>query len=88
MRALRQQLRPNPASTASFERSQEEVLITFNHQDAVSSTGVCAVRMEEFGSGIEAARMSSSHVYHRRHCIARWLQESNNCPCCRYELAR
>lgn len=29
LRALRQQRRPNPASTASIERSLEEVLINF-----------------------------------------------------------
>jgi len=47
--------------------------------------GVCAVRMKEFESGNEAARMPCCHVYHR-HCITRWPQESNTCSCCRYEL--
>ncbi|KAJ6882539.1 hypothetical protein NC651_028966 [Populus alba x Populus x berolinensis] len=83
---LRQQRRPNPASTTSVERSLEEVVINFNHQDARSSSGVCAVCMEEFESGVEAARTPCSHVYHR-HCITKWLQESNTCPLCRRELS-
>jgi hypothetical protein len=78
--------KPNPASTTSVERSLEEVVINFNHRDAGSSSGVCAVCMEEFESGIEAARTPCSHVYHR-HCIAKWLQESNTCPLRRRELS-
>ncbi|KAL8138620.1 hypothetical protein V2J09_004621 [Rumex salicifolius] len=42
----------------------------------------CAVCLEEFSVGLEAAKLPCSHVFHGG-CIRRWLEKRDTCPLCR-----
>ncbi|KAL8138621.1 hypothetical protein V2J09_004622 [Rumex salicifolius] len=44
---------------------------------------VCAVCLEEFTVGLEAAKLPCSHVFHGG-CVRRWLEKRDTCPLCRY----
>ena len=67
----------------------------FEYMEAVEIEGlqsdeVCAICLDEFsieGVAAEARviRMPCSHIYHED-CIVEWLENSNMCPMCRYEL--
>ncbi|KAK9925978.1 hypothetical protein M0R45_023234 [Rubus argutus] len=45
----------------------------------------CMVCLDEIPKGSEAACMPCSHVYHES-CIVNWLDKSNLCPLCRFEM--
>jgi hypothetical protein len=58
--------------------------------EGLQSDEVCAICLDEFSiEGVAAAarviRMPCSHIYHED-CIVEWLENSNMCPMCRYEL--
>lgn len=50
-----------------------------------SIEGYCAICLEEILLECEASRLPCLHFYHER-CILRWLEKSNLCPLCRFEL--
>ncbi|KAE8671893.1 Calcineurin-like metallo-phosphoesterase superfamily protein isoform 1 [Hibiscus syriacus] len=45
----------------------------------------CAICLEEISDGFEANQMPCSHVYHQL-CILSWLEKSNLCPLCRFQM--
>lgn len=45
----------------------------------------CVVCLEDMLIGMEATRMPCSHVYHGS-CIKNWLENSNHCPLCRFQI--
>ena len=45
----------------------------------------CIICLEEYKIGDLATRMPCFHLYHRD-CIARWLEDSQSCPVCRYTM--
>ncbi|XVE56972.1 hypothetical protein DITRI_Ditri04bG0054600 [Diplodiscus trichospermus] len=47
--------------------------------------GQCVICLEEILDGLKAIRMPCSHVYHQD-CIINWLQKSNVCPLCRFQM--
>ncbi|XVF11958.1 hypothetical protein REPUB_Repub08aG0073300 [Reevesia pubescens] len=48
-------------------------------------TGKCVICLEEILDGLKASRMPCSHVYHQD-CIVSWLENSNLCPLCRFQM--
>ncbi|OMP02298.1 Zinc finger, RING-type [Corchorus olitorius] len=48
-------------------------------------TGQCVICLEEIWDGMNARRMPCSHVYHQA-CIVSWLDKSNFCPLCRFQM--
>ncbi|XP_022737327.1 E3 ubiquitin-protein ligase CHFR-like [Durio zibethinus] len=48
-------------------------------------TGQCVICLEEILDGLKASRMPCSHVYHQD-CIVSWLEKSNLCPLCRFQM--
>ncbi|KAL7161456.1 hypothetical protein ACSBR2_042006 [Camellia fascicularis] len=49
------------------------------------STKQCVICQEELTIGCEAKQMPCAHVFHGK-CIVRWLEVSNLCPLCRFQL--
>ncbi|XP_050376476.1 uncharacterized protein LOC126793889 [Argentina anserina] len=45
----------------------------------------CIICLDEIPIGGEAPRMPCSHVFHDS-CIVAWLEKSNLCPLCRFEI--
>uniref|UniRef100_A0A2N9HLW3 RING-type E3 ubiquitin transferase n=1 Tax=Fagus sylvatica TaxID=28930 RepID=A0A2N9HLW3_FAGSY len=45
----------------------------------------CIICLEEYEIGDLVYQMSCLHVYHED-CIARWLDDSQSCPVCRYSM--
>ena len=45
----------------------------------------CVICLEEISDGLKASRMPCSHVYHQD-CIFSWLEKSNLCPLCRFQM--
>ncbi|XVF50153.1 hypothetical protein PTKIN_Ptkin04bG0073100 [Pterospermum kingtungense] len=48
-------------------------------------TGQCVICLEEILDGFKATQMPCLHVYHQD-CIVNWLQKSNFCPLCRFQM--
>ncbi|XP_022744892.1 E3 ubiquitin-protein ligase SIRP1-like [Durio zibethinus] len=65
-----------PASKAAIE-GLEKVLV----ENPIN----CTICLDNLCTGSEAKRMPCSHLFHD-HCIVRWLQMSNFCPICRFEI--
>ncbi|KAJ4712147.1 E3 ubiquitin-protein ligase [Melia azedarach] len=45
----------------------------------------CVICLEEMLVGSEAVRMPCLHIYHQD-CIVNWLNQSNLCPLCRFQM--
>ncbi|XP_029173735.1 E3 ubiquitin-protein ligase RNF181-like [Nylanderia fulva] len=45
----------------------------------------CPVCLKEFEANDKAKSMPCHHVFHQE-CIIPWLEKTNSCPLCRYEL--
>lgn len=45
----------------------------------------CAICLQDFPDGSEAATTRCSHLFHC-HCIVKWLSKSTSCPMCRTKL--
>lgn len=73
----------NGASGSAIEKLMKEGIFDGgDHADL----GTCMVCLEEFLGGTQVTiKMPCSHLFHRP-CIARWLEQSNSCPICRFEL--
>ncbi|XP_053605809.1 E3 ubiquitin-protein ligase RNF181 [Plodia interpunctella] len=46
----------------------------------------CPICLKNFGDGEKAKEMPCHHVFHPT-CILTWLERTNSCPFCRFELA-
>ncbi|KAJ6371900.1 hypothetical protein OIU77_002259 [Salix suchowensis] len=46
---------------------------------------ICAICLQDFPDGTEAAATNCSHLFHC-HCIVKWLSKSTSCPMCRSKL--
>ncbi|XVF39321.1 hypothetical protein PTKIN_Ptkin01aG0025100 [Pterospermum kingtungense] len=83
-----------PASRSSIRSlkrvklGDEEGLLPFKKRrrfEGSSSKKQCTICFDDFSNGDEAASMPCGHVYHGG-CIVRWLETSNSCPLCRYQM--
>lgn len=76
-------LRPVAASVKSVEGLKKEIL---EIQDEDSVLKQCMICLEKIEIGSKIVGMPCSHVYHQN-CIMRWLEISNFCPFCRFQLS-
>lgn len=79
-------LRRTPAGRTAIE-SLPEVKIEDLNEVADSSCAICWEEFKETEADAEIVSMPCKHVFHRK-CITHWLQISNICPLCRFELPR
>nr|DAD39303.1 TPA_asm: hypothetical protein HUJ06_013626 [Nelumbo nucifera] len=78
-----------PASASAIE-ALEKVRLDVNGNGVDSTSTMpsrCTICLEELPIGSQVTRMPCSHVYHGG-CIVKWLETSNLCPLCRYEMPR
>ncbi|XP_044259002.1 E3 ubiquitin-protein ligase RNF181-like [Tribolium madens] len=75
--SLTQTLAP-PASKSVVENLPS---ITINEQGVK-----CPVCLKEHGEGETVKKMPCNHTFHAE-CILPWLEKTNSCPLCRFELA-
>ena len=75
-------LGPPKTRSASKKAIEELEKVKIDESSGVVSCSVC---FEEILIGTEAKRLPCSHVYHEG-CIVKWLNESNTCPLCRYQM--
>lgn len=57
--------------------------VTENDLDAENTE--CTICLEKLSPGDSALRIPCGHLFHED-CVRTWLQSSNQCPMCRYEL--
>ncbi|XP_010268564.1 PREDICTED: RING-H2 finger protein ATL39-like [Nelumbo nucifera] len=76
-----------PASASAIEALEVTKLDVDGGGVGSTSTINCAICLEELPIGSQITRMPCSHVYHGG-CISQWLQTSNFCPLCRYEMPK
>ncbi|XP_053975740.1 E3 ubiquitin-protein ligase RNF181-like [Hylaeus volcanicus] len=69
---------PPPASKSAIENLKE---IEVSSSDSKQ----CPVCLKDFEAGIFAKCMPCKHTFHTE-CIIPWLEKTNSCPLCRYEL--
>lgn len=69
---------PPPASKLAIKNLQEIEI-------GASDSKECPVCLKEFEAGIVAKRMPCKHIFHQE-CIIPWLEKTNSCPLCRYQL--
>ncbi|KAI3943318.1 hypothetical protein MKW92_009028 [Papaver armeniacum] len=55
-------------------------------ENSTGSAADCVVCMDSFEVGTMIAYMPCSHFFHES-CLVQWLQESNSCPLCRFEIS-
>ncbi|KAI3872112.1 hypothetical protein MKX03_033173 [Papaver bracteatum] len=55
-------------------------------ENSTGSAADCVVCMDSFEVGTMLAYMPCSHFFHEN-CLVQWLQESNSCPLCRFEIS-
>ncbi|MCL7035829.1 hypothetical protein MKW94_005546 [Papaver nudicaule] len=51
-----------------------------------STAADCVVCMDVFEDGTGVTYIPCSHFFHEG-CLVRWLQESNSCPLCRFQIS-
>ncbi|EZA49733.1 hypothetical protein DMN91_007710 [Ooceraea biroi] len=69
---------PPPASKDAVENLSEIKIESTESKQ-------CPVCLKEFEVDDKAKLMPCQHVFHQE-CIIPWLQKTNSCPLCRYEL--
>ncbi|KAK9155030.1 hypothetical protein Sjap_002510 [Stephania japonica] len=74
-------LRITPAERSSFEALKKIQYLGLN----VDTGNDCAICLGEFEVGSELTCMPCAHAFHGE-CIVEWLERSNQCPLCRFEL--
>ncbi|XP_015596259.1 E3 ubiquitin-protein ligase RNF181 [Cephus cinctus] len=72
---------PPPASKSALE-SLEEKKVT---SDDTHVSRQCPVCLKEFEIGNLVKTLPCRHTFHKE-CIVPWLEKTNSCPLCRYEL--
>ena len=45
----------------------------------------CIICLEDFETGVELSKMPCSHAFHQI-CLSKWLEQSHQCPLCRFAL--
>ncbi|XP_026759632.1 E3 ubiquitin-protein ligase RNF181 [Galleria mellonella] len=68
---------PPPASKETVKNLPE---ITIEDDDSS-----CPICLKNFQSGDKAKKMPCLHLFHST-CILKWLERTNSCPFCRFEL--
>ncbi|CAG9787247.1 unnamed protein product [Diatraea saccharalis] len=68
---------PPPAAKEAVKNLNEIVID--------NDTTNCPICLKAFNSGDKATKMPCNHVFHPA-CILTWLDKTNSCPFCRYEL--
>ncbi|EFN75399.1 E3 ubiquitin-protein ligase RNF181 [Harpegnathos saltator] len=69
---------PPPASKSAVNNLEEI-------QIGSGETKQCPVCLKDFEAGNKAISMPCRHAFHSE-CILPWLEKTNSCPLCRYEL--
>ncbi|MCL7027603.1 hypothetical protein MKW94_014091 [Papaver nudicaule] len=75
----------NASESAIAELKREGYCADVNDSSS-SSRSSCVVCMEDFKVGAVITYMPCSHFFHDD-CLVPWLQESNCCPLCRFQIA-
>jgi len=77
-----QQVHTRPTANAVLH-SAPTVKVT--EYDLENGSDECSVCLEKFALDESALRIPCGHLFHQD-CVRKWLQSSNQCPVCRYEL--
>ena len=75
----------HPPASRRFMNTIPEVVVTKEDLDAENTNGECAICLTDQSIGQMAARMPCGHLFCGS-CLKRWLEKSNTCPVCRYEV--
>lgn len=75
----------HPPASRRFISTVPEVVITKEDLDAETTNGECAICLSDQRIGQIATRMPCGHLFCGE-CLGRWLEKSNTCPVCRYEV--
>ena len=75
----------HPPASRRFISTVPEVVITKEDLDAENTNGECAICLTDQKIGQVATRMPCGHLFCGA-CLGRWLEKSNTCPVCRYEV--
>ncbi|KAI3992516.1 hypothetical protein MKX01_022607 [Papaver californicum] len=76
----------NASASAIAELKREEYCrVTGSSSGSSTSSTTCVVCMEDFEVGTVITYMPCSHFFHED-CLVPWLQESNCCPLCRFQV--
>nr|XP_043637958.1 E3 ubiquitin-protein ligase RING1-like [Erigeron canadensis] len=71
---------------ASIIVVQNLLSVVVTNEEVENDNEVCAVCKDEIVVGMMAKKLPCAHWYHGD-CILPWLEITNTCPICRYELA-
>lgn len=72
-----------PATAATFLRTMPVVKVTGH--DIQEENDECTICFDKLAVGDAALRVPCGHLFHEE-CARKWLETSNQCPVCRYEL--
>jgi hypothetical protein len=72
-----------PATAEACLRAMPTVKVTEN--DIEAENDECTICFDKLSVGDSALRIPCGHLFHDD-CVRKWLQSSNQCPVCRYEL--
>lgn len=75
----------HPPASRRFVASLPEVVVTKEDLDVETTNAECAICLSDQKLGQLATRMPCGHLFCGE-CLRRWLEKSNNCPVCRYEV--
>jgi hypothetical protein len=72
-----------PATAEACLRALPTVKVTENDMEAENDE--CTICFDKLSVGDSALRIPCGHLFHED-CVRKWLESSNQCPVCRYEL--
>merc|ERR1719277_2434427 len=73
-----------PPTAAATLRSLPRIKVTA--YDIAANEGTeCSICLDELVAGEPALRIPCGHLFHEE-CVKDWLNKSNECPVCRFEL--
>merc|ERR1719253_85509 len=72
-----------PATAGAFLRNMPVVKVT--DHDIQGDNDECTICFDKLSVGDAALRVPCGHLFHED-CARKWLETSNQCPVCRYEL--
>lgn len=75
----------HPPASRRFINTVPEVVVTKEDLDAETTNGECAICLSDQKIGQLASRMPCGHLFCSE-CLRKWLEKSNTCPVCRYEV--
>ena len=75
----------HPPASRRFTNTLPEVVVTKEDLDVETTNGECAICLSDQKIGQMATRMPCGHLFCGG-CLVRWLEKSNTCPVCRYEV--